>query len=227
MSDELDWDELSGPPDDRDDGDEDDGPSRPWTLLDFLLLAGAIAGLGSLVYLIVKATQGVSGSNNVVISNSTVTLGAGGGQVPSLASFSSLRPDPSSSQSTLGEISDILDSDRAHYASPRNPRSLLPAASSPVSRSADVPTRHTSFNSVVVPTGTVRIISEMFSDASVLLSNASAANSVRVGRRDVVAAGGGMYVPPGQVIPFVLRANTDLWAAASAATNLGISIEDS
>jgi hypothetical protein len=85
---------------------------------------------------------------------------------------------------------------------------------------------HTSFNSVVVGTTTIRIIAELFSDVRVHLTNASVANTVRIGPRATVMGGGGMPLPPGQVVPFTLRANTELWAAASASTSVGISIEE-
>ena len=60
-------------------------------------------------------------------------------------------------------------------------------------------------------------------DTMVTVTNASIANTVRVGETEQqIRSGGGTPIPPNGVVRFPLRAQTNLWAAASGNTQVGL-----
>jgi hypothetical protein len=107
-----------------------------------------------------------------------------------------------------------------------SPSRMLAPKRLPAPSLMDFPVKHTNLDNVVVGTSAKRVVQEMFTDTKLNLVNSSAANNLRIGSHSKVLGGGGMPLPPGQIIRITLRANTELWAGASDNTNLGISIED-
>lgn len=63
-------------------------------------------------------------------------------------------------------------------------------------------------------------------DVAVTVTNASGANTVRVGPEADVSSGGGMPIPPNGVVPLPLRAGQDLWVVATGSTLVGVNVSE-